>query len=48
MTIEHPPSVAAAPEIDRRRVLQLIDEQRALLAERTPRSGEYFERARQA
>ncbi len=46
MTIEHPPSVAAAPEIDRRRVLQLIDEQRALLAERTPRSGEYFERAR--
>ena len=46
MTIEHPPSVAAAPEIDRRRVLQLIDEQRTLLAERTPRSGEYFERAR--
>ena len=46
MTIEHPPSVAAAPGIDRRRVLKLIDEQRALLAERTPRSGEYFERAR--
>ena len=46
MTLEPPPSVATAPEIDRRRVLQLIDEQRNLLAERTPRSGEYFERAR--
>jgi glutamate-1-semialdehyde 2,1-aminomutase len=47
MTIEPPPSVATAPEVDRRRVLALIDEQRNLLAERTPRSGEYFERARQ-
>ena len=46
MTIEPPPSVAAAPEIDRRRVLKLIDEQRNLLAERTPGSGKYFERAR--
>jgi glutamate-1-semialdehyde 2,1-aminomutase len=47
VTIEPPPSLAAAPEIDRRRVLELIDEQRNLLAERTPRSGEYYERARQ-
>ena len=46
MTVEPPPSVAAAPEIDRRRVLTLIDEQRELLAERTPRSGEHFDRAR--
>jgi glutamate-1-semialdehyde 2,1-aminomutase len=46
MTIEPPPSVAAAPEIDRRRVLELIEEQRELLAARTPRSGEYYERAR--
>src|SRR5438105_3604948 len=46
MTVEPPLSVAAAPEIDRRRVLALIDEQRKLLAERTPRSGEHFERAR--
>ena len=46
MTVEPPPSVAAAPEIDRRRVLALIDQQRKLLAERTPRSGEHFERAR--
>jgi glutamate-1-semialdehyde 2,1-aminomutase len=46
MTVEPPPSVAAAPEIDRRRVLELIDEQRNLLAERTPGSGEHFERAR--
>src|SRR6266571_112622 len=46
MTLKRPPAVAAAPEIDRRRVLQLIDEQRSLLAERTPRSGEYYERAR--
>jgi glutamate-1-semialdehyde 2,1-aminomutase len=46
MTLEPQPAVAAAPEIDRRRVLQLIDEQRKLLVERTPRSGQYFERAR--
>jgi glutamate-1-semialdehyde 2,1-aminomutase len=46
MTIEPPPAVASAPEIDRRRVLELTDEQRNLLAERTPTSGEYFERAR--
>src|SRR5256885_6029579 len=46
MPTEPPPSVAAAPETDRRRVLQLIDEQRNLLAERTLRSGEYYERAR--
>jgi len=46
MTVEPPPSVAAAPEIDRRRVLTLIDDQRELLAERTPRSGEHFDRAR--
>jgi len=47
MTMEPPPSVAAAPEIDRRRVLELIEKQRKLLAERTPRSGAYYERARQ-
>jgi glutamate-1-semialdehyde 2,1-aminomutase len=46
MTIEPPPAVAAAPEVDRRRVAELIDRQRRLLAERTPRSGEYYERAR--
>jgi glutamate-1-semialdehyde 2,1-aminomutase len=46
VTIEPPPSVAAAPEVDRRRLLRLIDEQRKLLAERTPGSGQYFERAR--
>ena len=47
MTLEPPPAVGTAPEIDRRRVLQLIDEQKALLANRTPRSGQYYERARQ-
>jgi glutamate-1-semialdehyde 2,1-aminomutase len=47
MTAEPSPSIAAAPEIDPRRLLRLIDEQRKLLAERTPRSGEYYERARQ-
>jgi glutamate-1-semialdehyde 2,1-aminomutase len=46
MTFDPPPAVATAPEIDRRRVLRLIEEQRKLLAERTPRSGEYYERAR--
>src|SRR4051794_38460488 len=46
MTLEPPPAVGTAPEIDRRRVLQQIEEQRNLLAERTPRSGEYYERAR--
>jgi len=46
MTLDPPPAVATAPEIDRRRVLRLIEEQRKLLAERTPRSGEYYERAR--
>src|SRR3954470_7153690 len=45
MTIEPPPAVGAAPEIDRRRLLELIDEQRSLLAERTPTSGKYYERA---
>jgi glutamate-1-semialdehyde 2,1-aminomutase len=45
VTLEPPPSVAAAPEIDRRRLLQLIDEQRNLLVERTPTSGKYYERA---
>src|SRR4051812_49546706 len=45
MTIEPPPAVHTAPEIDRRRVLALIDEQRNLLAERTPTSGKYYERA---
>src|SRR4051812_19264402 len=45
MTIEPPPAVGAAPEIDRRRLLELIDEQRNLLAERTPTSGKYYERA---
>jgi glutamate-1-semialdehyde 2,1-aminomutase len=45
MTVEPPPSVATAPEVDRRRVVHLIEE-RKLLAERTPRSGEYYERAR--
>jgi glutamate-1-semialdehyde 2,1-aminomutase len=46
MSLDPPPAVATAPEIDRRRVLRLIEEQRKLLAERTPRSGEYYERAR--
>src|SRR3954453_5814203 len=45
MTIEHA-GLAEAPGIDRDRVMRLIDEQRALLTERTPRSGEYYERAR--
>jgi glutamate-1-semialdehyde 2,1-aminomutase len=45
MTIEPPPTVAAAPEIDRRRVAALIDDQKRRLAEHTPRSGEYYERA---
>jgi glutamate-1-semialdehyde 2,1-aminomutase len=47
MTLEPPPAVGTAPEIDRRRVLRLIDEQKGLLADRTPRSGQYYERARQ-
>jgi glutamate-1-semialdehyde 2,1-aminomutase len=46
VTIEPPPAVARAPEIDRRRIAELTDEQRRLLTERTPRSGEFFERAR--
>jgi len=46
MTIDPPRSVASAPEINRRRVLRLIEEQRRLLAERTARSGAYYERAR--
>jgi Aminotransferase class-III len=46
MTIEPPPSLAAAPEIDRRRVLEQIEEQRTLFVERTPGSGTYYERAR--
>jgi hypothetical protein len=37
------PIVAAAPEIDHRRVAELIERQKRLLAERTPRSGEYYE-----
>jgi glutamate-1-semialdehyde 2,1-aminomutase len=45
MTIEHA-GLAEAPGIDRDRVTRLINEQRALLTERTPRSGEYFERAK--
>ena len=45
MTIEHA-GIAQAPGIDRDRVARLISEQRSLLAERTPRSGEYFERAK--
>src|SRR3954471_18905559 len=45
MTIEHA-GLAEAPGIDRDRVARLIGEQRALLTERTPRSGEYFERAK--
>jgi glutamate-1-semialdehyde 2,1-aminomutase len=45
MTMEHT-GIAAAPGIDRGRLSRLIDEQRALLAKRTPRSGEYFERAK--
>jgi glutamate-1-semialdehyde 2,1-aminomutase len=45
MTMEHT-GIAAAPGIDRDRLSRLIDEQRALLAKRTPRSGEYFERAK--
>jgi glutamate-1-semialdehyde 2,1-aminomutase len=45
MTIEHA-GIADAPGIDRDRVARLTSEQRALLAQRTPRSGEYFERAK--
>ena len=45
MTIEST-GTAPAPEIDRRRVAELTDRQREIFAERTPRSGEYFERAR--
>jgi glutamate-1-semialdehyde 2,1-aminomutase len=45
MTIERPPAVATAPQIDRRQVTELIERQRRLLAERSPRSGEYFKRA---
>src|SRR4051812_8892002 len=45
MTIEHA-GLAEAPGIDRDRVARLIGEQRALLTQRTPRSGEYFERAK--
>ena len=45
MTIDPSPPVAAAPEVDRRRVLRLIEEQRRLFAERTPRSGACYERA---
>src|SRR5436853_7360473 len=45
MTMEHA-GRAAAPGIDRDRLSRLIDEQRAQLAKRTPRSGEYFERAK--
>src|SRR3954465_2339221 len=45
MTIEHA-GLAEAPGIDRDRVARLIGEQRALLTQRTPRSGEYFERGK--
>ncbi len=45
MTIEHA-GLAEAPGIDRERVARLTDEQRTLLTQRTPRSGEYFERAK--
>jgi glutamate-1-semialdehyde 2,1-aminomutase len=45
MTIEHT-GLAEAPGIDRERVARLTDEQRTLLTQRTPRSGEYFERAK--
>ena len=45
MTTESTGTVPA-PEIDRRRVAELTDQQRALLVERTPNSGAYFERAR--
>jgi glutamate-1-semialdehyde 2,1-aminomutase len=46
MTVEPSAAPAAAPEIDRRRLAELTARQRELLIERTPRSGEYFERAR--
>ena len=45
MTIEST-GTARAPEIDRRRVAELTERQREIFAERTPRSGEYYERAR--
>ena len=45
MTVESTETVPA-PEIDRRRVAQLTERQREVLAERTPTSGQYFERAR--
>src|SRR3954453_59920 len=44
MTMEHA-GLAAAPGIDPGRVARLTAEQRRLLTERTPRSGEYFARA---
>jgi glutamate-1-semialdehyde 2,1-aminomutase len=36
-----------APEVDRRRLAELTARQREIFAERTPRSGETYERARQ-
>ena len=45
MTVESTGTVPA-PEIDRRRVAELTRQQRKVLADRTPSSGAYFERAR--
>ena len=45
MTV-HGPGVVPAPEIDRRRVAELTERERNRFAERTPRSGEHYERAR--
>jgi glutamate-1-semialdehyde 2,1-aminomutase len=45
MTIEST-GTAPAPEIDRRRVAELTEQQREVFVARTPKSGAYFERAR--
>jgi len=45
MTVEGT-GVVPAPEIDRRRVAELTERERKRFAERTPRSGEHYERAR--
>jgi glutamate-1-semialdehyde 2,1-aminomutase len=46
MSVEPSAATTPAPEIDRRRLAELTARQRDLFAERTPRSGETYERAR--
>jgi glutamate-1-semialdehyde 2,1-aminomutase len=45
MTLEHS-GLAAAEGIDRGRIAELTKQQQKIFAERTPRSGEYYERAK--